>query len=81
MKRLHYCSMFARASIIGKPLGGIVVWIIFILDFAIEFTLAPRKLRYLKSNWLTAVSLLVPALRVLRIIRSCACSVRPGDSG
>jgi voltage-gated potassium channel len=49
--------------------AGIVIWIIFILNFAIEFSLAPRKLNYLKSNWLTAVSLIVPALRALRIVR------------
>ena len=49
--------------------AGIVIWIIFILNFAIEFSLAPRKLNYLKSNWLTAVSLIVPALRALRILR------------
>jgi voltage-gated potassium channel len=45
------------------------IWIIFIVNFAIEFILAPRKLRYLRRNWLTAVSLLVPALRALRFIR------------
>ncbi len=48
---------------------GTVIWIIFILDFALKFTLAPHKAAYLKSNWLTAISLLVPALRVFRIVR------------
>lgn len=46
-----------------------VIWIIFIVDFAIRFTLAPKKLSYLRHNWLTAISLLVPALRVFRIVR------------
>jgi len=46
-----------------------VIWIIFILDFALKFLLAPDKIDYLKSNWLTALSLLVPALRVFRIFR------------
>jgi voltage-gated potassium channel len=45
------------------------IWIIFIVDFAAKFTLAPRKLVYLRHNWLTAISLLLPALRVLRIAR------------
>lgn len=45
------------------------IWIIFILDFLLEFTLAPGKLAYLRRNWLTAVSLVLPALRVLRIAR------------
>ncbi|MEO8289029.1 MAG: ion transporter [Chloroflexota bacterium] len=46
-----------------------VIWAIFVIDFLIRFTLAPFKLRYLKSNWLTAISLVVPALRLLRIAR------------
>lgn len=48
---------------------GTVIWIIFILDFVVEFTLAPSKPAYLQRNWLTTVSLVVPALRVLRITR------------
>ena len=43
---------------------GTVIWIIFIVDFVIKFSLAPDKTDYLKSNWLTALPLLVPALRV-----------------
>jgi len=48
---------------------GTVIWMIFIIDFAVKFTLAPQKLTYLKGNWLTAISLAVPALRVFRIVR------------
>jgi voltage-gated potassium channel len=46
-----------------------VIWGVFILEFALRFTLAPRKLEFLKQNWLSAISLLVPALRVFRIAR------------
>lgn len=46
-----------------------VIWIIFIVDFIVKFTLAPRKFEYLKNNWLTAIALLVPALRIFRIFR------------
>jgi voltage-gated potassium channel len=48
---------------------GTAIWILFILDFALRFTLAPRKTRYLRRNWLVAVALVVPALRVLRAAR------------
>ena len=48
---------------------GTVIWILFILDFALRFILAPRKLGYLRKNWLTALSLMVPALRVFRLVR------------
>ena len=48
---------------------GTVIWIVFILDFAIKFTLAPHKLTYLRENWLTTIALALPALRVFRIFR------------
>jgi voltage-gated potassium channel len=46
------------------------IWVIFLIAFVIEFALAPRKLAYLRSQWLTVLSLLVPPLRVLRITRA-----------
>lgn len=46
---------------------GVVIWIIFILDFAIKFTLAPEKISFIKSNIITSISLVVPAFRVLRV--------------
>ena len=45
------------------------IWGIFIVDFLLKFLLAPAKFRFLKVNWLTAISLLLPALRVLRLVR------------
>jgi voltage-gated potassium channel len=49
-------------------LASLTIWILFILDFAIKFSLAPHRLSYLKHNWLTAISLLIPALRTFRIV-------------
>ena len=46
---------------------GTAIWAAFVLDFALRFALAPHKVAYLKSNWLTAISLLIPALRLFRI--------------
>ncbi len=48
---------------------GTVIWIIFGIDFAIKFILAPKKIEYLKSNWLTAIALALPALRIFRAVR------------
>jgi voltage-gated potassium channel len=45
------------------------IWIIFIIELLIELTLAPRKLAYIRSQWLTVLSLAVPALRVFRVAR------------
>lgn len=44
-----------------------VIWMLFIIDFLLEFIIAPRKSKYLKSNWITAISLVVPAFRILRV--------------
>jgi len=48
---------------------GYAIWVAFALDFALEFWLAPDRRRYLLGNWLKALALLAPALRVLRIFR------------
>lgn len=48
---------------------GFAIWAIFIVDFVVRFALAPRKGRYLRRNLLTAVSLLLPALRIFRAVR------------
>ncbi len=45
------------------------IWIIFIFDFILRFSISPRKFNYLKNNWLIGISLLVPALRVFRFVR------------
>ena len=49
---------------------GTVIWIIFIVGFLVEFVLAPEKIAYLKKNWLVALSLLLPALRIFRIFHA-----------
>ena len=48
---------------------GAAIWIVFLVEFAVRFTLAPDKLPFLKSNWLTLIALAVPALRVFRALR------------
>lgn len=45
---------------------GTVIWIVFIAEFAIRFALAPEKGPFLKRNWLTAIALIIPALRLFR---------------
>lgn len=48
---------------------GAMIWAVFIFDFSLGVLLAPRKLAYLRSNWLQAISLLIPALRIFRVFR------------
>jgi len=56
---------------LNKPLeyASLTIWIIFIIDFFIKFILAPLKVDFFKKNWLTAISLIIPALRVFRVFR------------
>lgn len=46
-----------------------VIWGIFIVDFFIELYIAPKKKVYLQNNWVVALSLFLPALRILRLFR------------
>lgn len=55
-------------------LGGLgtAIWVVFGAEFALRITLAPDKLLFLRRNWLTAIALLAPALRLasgLRVLR------------
>lgn len=45
------------------------IWIIFIVDFLIKFTIAPKKRTFIRNSWLTIIALLIPALRVFRLAR------------
>lgn len=56
---------------LNKPLEylSLTIWAVFIFDFVLKFVLAPHKGRFLKANWLTAVSLVIPAIRLFRIVR------------
>jgi voltage-gated potassium channel len=46
--------------------AGLLIWAVFVAEFAVRFLLAPRKLPFLGRNWLTALALFVPALRFVR---------------
>lgn len=46
------------------------IWAVFVAAFLVELVLAPSKLTYLRSNWLTAVAIALPALRSIRILRA-----------
>jgi len=46
------------------------IWVIFVVDFAVKVVIAPNKMRYLRANWLTAVALILPAFRMLRVARA-----------
>jgi voltage-gated potassium channel len=45
-----------------------VLWLMFIVDFTVRFWIAPGKKTFLKHNWITLIALIVPALRVFRVL-------------
>ena len=70
---LVWLALMIRDMVAGlsPPLETLtrLIWGVFILDFLLEVVLAPRKIDYLKRNWLTVLSLFVPVLRSFRIVR------------
>jgi voltage-gated potassium channel len=61
---------FAHGLTPAMETANYILWSAFVLHFALEFWIAPEKLDYLRSNWLTALALLLPAFRMLRVFRS-----------
>jgi voltage-gated potassium channel len=48
---------------------GTAIWVAFVADFLLRLVLSPDKTDYLRAHWLTALSLAVPALRLVRLAR------------
>ena len=48
---------------------GLIIWLIFIAEFVLRLLIATRKVDFLKRNWFTAATLLLPALRAFRVLR------------
>lgn len=46
-----------------------VIYGVFVFDFLLRLLIVPNKRSYLRMNWLLAVSLVLPALRPLRLVR------------
>ena len=51
-------------------IAGLVIWALFAVDFLVKLLVAPRKWRFLRRNWITVLSLLLPAFRLARLGRA-----------
>jgi voltage-gated potassium channel len=60
----------ARGLTRPLEIASLVIWALFGLDFLIKFLIAPRKWRFLRRNWITILSLLLPAFRLARLGRA-----------
>lgn len=45
------------------------IWVAFVLEFALKFTIAPQRILFLRRNWLSVFALALPALRVFRVAK------------
>jgi voltage-gated potassium channel len=48
---------------------GLIIWGIFIVEFVLRLAISTHRLEFLKRNWFTGVTLLLPALRAFRVLR------------
>lgn len=51
-------------------LGETAIWIVFAAAFFVQLAIAPDRLAYVRAHWLTAVSVVLPPLRGLRVLRA-----------
>jgi voltage-gated potassium channel len=49
--------------------ASLVVWIAFAVDYLVRLTLAERRARFVRSNWLDLVTLALPMFRPLQAMR------------
>jgi voltage-gated potassium channel len=47
-----------------------VIWGLFLLDYGVRFRLSPRKIDFLRGNWIDLMILALPMLRPLRPLRA-----------
>lgn len=68
-----WLALFVVEAVWGErrwlDVAGWVIWGCFIVEFAIGLALAPDKWLYVRKNWLKAIALAAPALRMLRMVR------------
>lgn len=48
---------------------GLAIWAVFLVEFGVRLWVAPARKRFLRRNWVTAIALLLPALRLARLAR------------
>lgn len=47
----------------------LLIWAVFVIEFAVRLALAPAKGHFVAQNWLTLLALLLPAFRMLAVVR------------
>jgi voltage-gated potassium channel len=65
-------ALTAQGMAVPPVLGWIqlAIWAVFVVHFLLGVTISPDRGLYLRRNWLTALSLVVPFLRAFRVLRA-----------
>lgn len=67
---LPYAAQMSAATRTTLDRVALVIWAVFALEFAVRLFLAPDKVRFLRRNPLDLVSVALPLLRPLRVVRA-----------
>jgi len=51
-------------------LVGNIIWVVFVIEFLVKITVSGHPLRFLRRKWPSVVFLVLPALRMLRVVRA-----------
>jgi len=66
-------EQFARPGsgvAVGLTLVGWALWVVFVAEFVARLVVAPSRRTFLRRHWWQVVFLLLPFLRVLRLVRA-----------
>jgi voltage-gated potassium channel len=59
-----------RAAALACTTIGTVIWVVMALDYAVRFSMAKDRLRFVRHNWFDLLIIALPMLRPLRSLRS-----------
>src|SRR5680860_182013 len=54
---------------VALGVGGWLIWLVFAAEFIARMVVAPNTGSFLKRNWWQALFLILPFLRILRLVR------------
>ncbi len=62
--------MAPRSQRAELALVGNIIWAVFVVEFVAKLWLSGKPLRFLRRRWPSVLFLVLPALRILRIVRA-----------
>lgn len=66
----EYAGWIPDPLLVWADRVNLAIWAVFTLKFLTRLLITPTKLAFLRQNWLGALSVVLPAFRVLRVFRA-----------